>query len=430
MSSLVFVCIVCKQLFTVLYTLKLYSFGFVIQRHCINACDGVLNDDYQLPQFSERLNFIVDYQVIEYPFRASVTPQSPFNQLFTIDIQRTNQYFVNFYGNLGIYGKPDHQNYTAQTHEYITYVESTVRHYLKLWVFGSEIGFSRIRFTEIVNHYRNQFNQIRLQSINLEAVLVVSVDWIRLRHFPYEIETMDLMVLYLMRAMCYCFVANVFAFFHQLNTEVDSETLKGQNRSFAFSRPGWVQFFNTIYHVLNVLEHQRTAHIIYDDELDRINNTFEETSETIKKIYKQCYRRLSYYWRSEIFYAVDNLRANPYTQPQKITFIYFELFQVMFGLAFTARFYNLNRLTFKNSRRRLLTFFTDHCHGAAQVYQLLRSFHAFVNQYLSNGNDIQTASPPHSASCLPFIHQRFPDLLTLQPIQYGLDINQYDNPLI
>ena len=413
-----------------LYTLKLYSFGFIIQRHCIRIRDKVLNFDIddgfsKQSQFTDVLEFIADYIAIEQTVRA--VPNNNF-RLFHVEKNRLQTLFLMFYGTNGFYGKPDYENHN-ESNPFFEFGLSALTFYNKLWVWIREGGNLRLRFLEIVDHYCFQFVQTIEQCQQLYySVIEPSIHWLS-NSFTHYIETMDLLMLYLIRGLCYCFIVNVFALFHVLIMELDCPHLCRFMRGFSMCKPGWVPFIETMKYVLTLLDNNRTAYLIYDDELERINETFDDTKVMIKNIYKHFYYRLSSNWSTELTLITGEIIGGGLDAQTQDRLAHMMEAQLMFGLAFTCKFNAQFRSTFHILRAKIRQDFA-YCTGNEPCLQRFQLCGPVIQQYYADIAAIAQAEPPNCPLWQQHMHHVSSNFRTLQPQDVNLlNLAEADLPL-
>ena len=102
---------------------------------------------------------------------------------------------------------------------------------------------------------------------------------------------MDVLVVYLVRATCYCIakaVADLFRLLHGLQVE----RLCRQNWSISLGKADLRELLMTITALTEPLADIRTNFIVFDDEIDRIDNTLRQTARLCRQFYKFLYMKL------------------------------------------------------------------------------------------------------------------------------------------
>ena len=160
----------------VIYTLKLYSFGLVIQHYCISARDKNLKDifntgDISFSQFTDIFRFVVDYTILEQTFRGRNTGQF----LFDVDSGGTQYVFTAFYEHF--WGRAQHE--LQNLPQYLLYLRSAALQYSKLFVWLKENGNQRAKFKAIINEFQNQLEQnINKSNIIYNLYVLNTIEWL------------------------------------------------------------------------------------------------------------------------------------------------------------------------------------------------------------------------------------------------------------
>ena len=411
------------------YTLKLYSFGFVIQRHSIRARDKILSfmiKRYHLAdtQIADALTFITNNTVIEETFRA----QFPKRHRIQVKSVKTEAVFDHFYSIF--WGKAQHE--INPTPYYMHNVESALKNYRKLFVWTREKGYEKKRFTAVVRNLDKELEQRSHRCQELFTTYVIPVcaflynrSEVEEQRYQFAPEMMDVLVLYTVRAVCFNIMATLFSFFRNIYNKVETKVLNQQFLAFNMAKPGWISLMDSMNMVIDRLDQLIALYVIYDDEMERMTKSVHAYKTLVKSIYKHHYFKLSYIWMTELSRVdqqTQNLRLT--VDDERAIGDLMEL-QLMFGLAFTCKLHERFRLTFLYLRNYLWKCFKK-ANGQTPFLLRFTAERAQAEQYLRDRKAINEANPTTCQIWTQLVTQNNPDILKLGANDVNLDMNQAD----
>ena len=422
-----------RQHFYALYALKLYSIAYVVQRHCLKAHNMMLTAASKKGvitwiQAPDVFRMITHYIWLEQPFRSV----SANNRLFRISSGVINQMIDAFY--ITYWGRAPHEQNVPKKPDFIHCITSAINQYKKLFVWMKYNGDSTKKFRALMAVLKQQLEH---QFVSSQEICVTHLKPIyqflsQHQHGLYDMETMDAIILNLVRGICFCNLSTIVLFLRRINETFEIRALSSRFLSYLQSKPGWSFLFFTIQLAYNELTKVSNQYIVYDDEMGRIIQTLDDTTQTIKLIYRNLYYKLSRHWMEELYRMNEHATRVPaaaQTQANSLLMANLMQLQLVFGITFTTKMNHMFRYTFfvlritLNRLFRVMTGQKPHfqrfqaCKGPTQTF--LQNFFA-----LSQTQDMSNVA--NSQIWSNFLGQYIPDILTLQPNDVGLDMAQAD----
>lgn len=433
-----------RPIMYVFYTLKLYSFGWLLQQFCIKSrAKFVLTDVSAVEEMiADKFLYVFGQNYIED------TLFNAFNmRIFETQIQTFEALYSDFYGQF--FGNPVHEqnDYTLlaghpNSRPFSTFVSSGLRQYKKLYVWLTNGGHDRQKFRVFINRFRSDLTQTFEQMVDVFNDRVVEVlKWMfQIRRYQYCEEVVDVFALYSVRAVCFN-VIRLVTHLHMLITFLLSDFERWESRvSYSLGKPGYTEMLDTIYYVYDDLNQLRTMMIVYnfDDELDRLTETIEQCRQSVKTFYKIMYQRITFQWIREIYQVyefIDYQLRHGHPLPPMFLELSNRLIslQTCVGLSFSAHFIDLDRETGSLFRKEMNEDLEEISNNAV-VSHSLAPFLAIAQpcrDHLANAVAVRTARPFQANSVfLHYITHQYPDIAALTPQQVGLDMTQADITII
>lgn len=411
----------------VFFTLKLYSFDWFLQKSCVMARSGVL--DYEArrrTQIADQFVFVFNHLVIEE------TLLNTFNiSLFTIT-NRLEELFSDFYDNF--WGQPLHEehSYDINTQPLSEFAESAVQQYNKLFVWSTLGGYNRAKFSAILEQFRDDLSGIHNQNVDIfDDRISPEMEWLLAdRGYEFVEEVVDVLVHYLCRATCFCLtkvVATLFRVMHGLQNYPHCRN----DVAYSLGKPGWTEIFVTLEEFVRVFDQLRDIYLFFDDEMERIFQTFSDTQIMIKKFYQFFYTKLSWEWHREVVRIANQVNNPALTAQQIQLFNDLMVLETVVGIAFSVRFANHFRFGFNSLRRDMFRI-----HDLVINFQAPHNYHRFatclptVRQYMADPMAVRTARPFESNHWSNYLNQLIPDLMALTAQGVGLDMNEADRVIV
>ena len=414
-----------RQHVYVLYTLKLYSFVYVVLDHCIKARNQLFEEhmkkDVKAPgQFGDMLRFFRLYSALEQPFRQ----MSANAKLFSISYDMT-QMIDDFY--LTFWGRAPHELNVPQNPVLIDCVTSAFNQYKKQFVWIKNGGNTKKKFKALLEVYVQQLNQNLVNGQEIETNYLVPI-YEQLsddQHRAYDIETMDVIYLYLVRAICHIHLSTALTFTQRLLATIDSPpVLNRYDRGYQMCKPGWTQIFDSIRSAQDQFYQLRQRYIVFDDETERLGQTLDNSRNSIKAIYRGYYYKISKQWIEELskmsYYIRQTARTGLTNADSQIVGSLMQL-QLIFGLVCTTKFHAVFRTTFSVLRKGIQQSFRSAI-GKVLHVQLYKACVTPMDEYLRNFANLRQKEVHECKIWTDFLGQHIPDLLTLQPNDVGLDM--------
>ena len=329
--------------FHVFYALKLYFYGYELQRTAIK----------QIVKYIEIFEWIDTQIVFRFEFL-----WNQMNALIELNYRNTypgefifqtqpdfQQVFTNFYETF--YGRADHE-INRNPNDLGHNVQSGYIQYLKQHFWLRSDGNNRRVFLRITELMANSLQDItnRSELVFENHIKPVVSQLIEENRF----EVLDHLVYYLVRADYSVLLTTVALFFKQLHALHDP-TLVANRVQYTLTKPGLISLLRTMNRVFATINAIRDLYIeTYDDEFDRIAETCAEMHKMTKYIYRQFYTKLVEQFFGEIRELYNNLN------PQIDFGIEFMALHLANGLGFFAAFVNQFRLPFNYLRKYLMNF--------------------------------------------------------------------------
>lgn len=404
------------------YTLKLYSIAWYLQNQCIMGRAGLLNFDVHLhTHIANHFQFFFNYSPIEE------TVRNTFNMpVFEIS-DRLEALFNDFYN---FWGQPTHElnAWNPSQRPLFQFADSAFGQYERLFVWLTNGGPYRPKFYAIVEEFDDQFKVLYDRNDEIFCGAMTPIyEYFFSNNYDYCEEVMDVLALNLCRGHCFCMnqmVATLFRLMHGLQNTQHCD----QEVAYSLGKPGWTELFATIEcfgaHFSELLH----LYVIFDDELERISETFSKTRIAIKKFYLFLYYKLSWEWHKENVKIANFVTANPQVPSHLLLYNNLMILQTAVGISFSVRFVDHFRYVFRSLRKSIYNFYRIISNNPryANNFQRFRSCLLTVRDYMTDRQAVISGKPFETTQWEDYINQLFPDLMRLTPQDVALDMVEAD----
>ena len=185
---------------------------------------------------------------------------------------------------------------------------------------------------------------------------------------------------------------------------------------FSLTKPGWVHIFRTYRRVFQCLQRLRDEYIIFDDELERIENILSQTEDLVKGVYKDFYRKTLRDWldESDFFYCTPGA-------PQSLERVL--VLHLAVGQSLIAAFFDDFRLLSNLYRTKYLEIFTQPPDIQFPQQMALHQIQPTLEQYLNDKNLCQWAQPFRANIWKTTFNHIFADFDQMTANQLRIDLN-------
>jgi hypothetical protein len=423
------------------YTLKLYSFCWLMQRSAIDHRISFLAANIlRFETAVEHFEFLFDHLKIEQTFRSTTQ-----DVLLDTD-DRLELLFRDFYH---FYGPAGHEtaNFTPRPNQPMTrpftfFLPHGIRQYYKLYVWLRNGGQNKLKFTAIIDRFNEDTTELFDQSTDnvFNDRVLATMAWMRQsRQYECTEELLDVLTLYSVRAICFNFVRHLSRLIGLMRDVLGFYERFFFGVAYFLGKPGWTELLDTETNFRDYLGDIRDLYADYDDESGRIDNTIEMTRRSIRDMYRSMFYRLTWGWMAEMTKICDYTQAEIYAVPprpipqQVFTQLnQLLIFNTVVGVTFTTHHFNKHRMLFWKFRKDLNLIFNRFVSlpYALQFNRFFMTYQPFLD-FLSNDMAIAVANPFNQASgWLGAIHPTNPNLINLQPQNVNLDMNLADITIV
>ena len=276
-------------------------------------------------------------------------------------------------------------------------INSAYFQYQRLYFWTQHKGYDKMKFKAVIQTFKDSLNQIIGTSQTIFKAYVLSPAQLLSNRCQYFMETLDVLVFYLVKCIC-----NV--------------VLTDREVCFSLTEPGWVHIIRTFRSIFQTIGRLRDEFILFDDEYERIESTLSQTYLLVKKVYSDFYRKTVRDWVREIdfIYGIG---------VQSQTVDRFLSLHLMIGLSFLGAFFNDFRVHFHINRSYIMKKLIHSPNTQFRQQLVFNSLDIVCVQYLNDKNLIRWAQPFQSNIWRNAFANIFTDLDQNTGQQLNIDMN-------